>query len=539
LQSKGSETAASAGAKSRIFPHFYKVSAKGIQKFIKPATIAIIVYLFCFGIAMALFPIRPFWNDEWRLIYNIKFKSISQLWGTLDLLQECPRVYLSLLKVISAAFDYSYTSLRLPPLLIGLASIFLIFHLRKKFFPENTVFSYLFILIVVSSQTFTDYLVQVKQYEIDIFLSLVALWQFWTLLKISKEGQVHKASYILLLVSLLIVPYFSYTYPIAIAPAFPIIFLLPLLSKADAQSKRRRLISLYVPLLLAAISILVFYVIDVKNVMADERMYASYQQAYYRHHQETFIEDFWKLFALVGSGFVFELIFGIIGIASFFYIGYRVIKKKAISFSNRNWLELYAVLLLLLILFLFATGKLVGGVARLTAYSVPSISILVISFLEEVKWRFQYRKTSNIVAAILFVALFGNIISTCINNFTYPEYKNRIKTYKHLSHALEDARLQHLPLMVTDGVLGDQYDTKPPSPGQIETNTITPRQIAGADTLCAEVIVKVNPAYKVWDTIPFYYMPDMKWIKEYVQQLPPQYQSVIAGDGIHFQKLKR
>jgi hypothetical protein len=93
--------------------------------------------------------------------------------------------------------------------------------------------------------------------------------------------------------------------------------------------------------------------------------------------------------------------------------------------------------------------------------------------------------------------------------------------------------------MVTDGVLGDQYDTKPPSPGQIETNTITPRQIAGADTLCAEVIVKVNPAYKVWDTIPFYYMPDMKWIKEYVQQLPPQYQSVIAGDGIHFQKLKR
>jgi len=93
--------------------------------------------------------------------------------------------------------------------------------------------------------------------------------------------------------------------------------------------------------------------------------------------------------------------------------------------------------------------------------------------------------------------------------------------------------------MVTDGVLGDPYDTNPLSPGQIQTNTITQRQIAGADTLCAEVIVKVNPAYKVWDTIPFYYMPDSKWVKEYVQQLPSQYQTVIAGDGIHFWKLKR
>jgi len=488
---------------------------------------------------MALFPIRPFWNDEWRLIYNIKFKSIPQLWGTLDLLQECPRVYLSLLKIISATFDYSYTSLRLPPLVIGLASIFLIFHLRKKFFPENSVFSYLFILILVSSQTFTDYLVQVKQYEIDIFLSLVALWQFWVLLKIATEGPVQKASYILLCLSFLVVPYFSYTYPIAIAPVFPIIFLLPLRVKADSHSKRKRLVSLYVPLLLAAISILVFYVVDVKNVMADERMYVSYQRAYYKHHQETFIEDFWKLFALVGSGFLFELIFGIVGIASFFHAGYRLIKKKVVQFSNMNWLELYAILLLLVILFLIATGKLIGGVARLTAYSVPSISILIISFLEEVKWRFQYRKTANIVACILFVALFGNIISTCINNFTYPEYRNRIKTYSHLFNALEEARAQHLPIMVTDGVLGDPYDTNPLSPGQIQTNTITPRQIAGADTLCAEVIVKVNPAYKVWDTIPFYYMPDSKWVKEYVQQLPSQYQTVIAGDGIHFWKLKR
>jgi hypothetical protein len=241
----------------------------------------------------------------------------------------------------------------------------------------------------------------------------------------------------------------------------------------------------------------------------------------------------------VGSGFAFEIIFGVLGIAAFVYGMYRLAKTKVNSYTTSDYIRLYAVLLLLLILGLFITGKLIGGVARLTAYAVHSISILIISLLEDLKDRYSYAKVTNIIAGILFMGLFGNIISTCINSFTYPEYGNRIKTYRNTATALKMARQGKIPIMVTEGVNGDPYEVDAAAPGRISTNNITPKQIEGADTLAAEVIVKVNPEYKVWDTIPVYLVPDTKWTKEYVNQLPPEFKAAIVGDGINYRKVSR
>jgi hypothetical protein len=521
-----------------IFSHFYIVQLKNIDRIVRISTIGIIIYLFAFGIAMAFFPIRPFWNDEWRLIYNIKFKDINQLWGTLDLLQECPRAYLTLIKLISSAFDYSYTALRLPSLVIGFFSILFLFYLRRKLYPGNSVFSYLFILILVSSQAFTDYLVQVKHYEMDIFLCLVALWQLLVLLKISRTGVADKSEYILLYLTFLLLPYFSYIYPITVAPIF-VVILIRAITQQEHGNQRRFLWTIYMPLLIVATGIAIFYFIDVKNLMADKRMYVSYLQVYYKGEKPNFLLDFWNLFALVGSGFIFEIIFGVLGIASFFYGIYRLVKTKVETFTNQDYLRLYAVLLLLLVLFLFLTGKLIGGVARLTVYSVPSISILIISLLEDIKAKYNYVKLANTIAGILFLGLFGNIISSCINNFTYFEYSNRIRTYRNTEQALREARVNRIPFLVTEEINGDPVDLDPPIPGVIRNNTIDAKQIAGADTLAGEVIVKVNPGYKVWDTIPVYMIPDTKWAQEYVKQLPVEYQSAIVGDGINYRKINR
>ena len=180
-----------------------------------------------------------------------------------------------------------------------------------------------------------------------------------------------------------------------------------------------------------------------------------------------------------------------------------------------------------------------GSVARLTVFTVPSISMLIISFFGDLKARYSYIKLANILTSILFIGLFGNIISTCINTFTYPEYSNRIATYSNTSLALKQSRLSKIPILITDGVLGDKIDEHAPVPGKISFNTITPKQIAGVDTLCAEAVLKVNPEYKVWDTIPVYFIPDMKWTNEYMKQLPAEYKSAIAGDGINFIKLNR
>lgn len=508
-----------------------------IEKVVRIATIGIVIYLLGFGIAQAFFPIRPFWNDEWRLIYNIKFKDINGLWGRLDLLQECPRVYLSVLKWISQAFDYSYTSLRLPPLIIGLASVFFIFRLRLKLYPRNGFLSYLFILILVSSQTFTDYLVQVKQYEMDIFLCLLALWQLITLLEISEDRKVGNGKYVLLCLTFLLVTYLSYIFPITVAPIFPVMGIALFLSKKGNQGGR--VWKIIAPLILVTISIAVFYYIDVSNVMADEKMYVSYQKAYYHGHKETFIEDFWNLFALVGSGFVFEIIFGVLGIVSFFYAIYKLLAKRFYGLELADYIRMYAVGLLILVLILFAMGKLTGGVARLTAYAVPSISILIISLLEDLRARTKWVKPAGAIAAILFVALFINIITSCINTFTYSEYSNRIETYRRTGDVLKLTRQSKLPIMITDGVNGDKVDSIPPAPGRVAFATIDHRQIEGADTLAPEAILKVHPEYKVWDTVTVFYIPDMHWTQEYIRQLPQQFSSAIAFDGIHYQALRK
>lgn len=528
--------------KKELFPHFYDMNFKRIDRVVRIAIIGIIIYSLCFGIAMAIFPIRPFWNDEWRLVYNIKFKNVHQLWGTLDLLQQCPRTYLTLLKGISSSFDYSYTSLRLPPLVIGFFNILLCIYLKKKLFQNNSTYNYLFILIFISSQTFTDYIVQVKQYEMDLFLCLVALWQLIVLLDLFETKAVNTYKYVLLCISFLGVPFFSYIYPIVVAPIFPIILLksISYINYEEARKSKPRLLFLaYMPLILVTISIIIFYFIDVKQLMADNRMYASYQKMLGNEKgDKNFIKDLWNLFALVGSGFIYEIIFGVLGIASFLYGSYRLAKIEVNAFTKEDYFKLYSVLLIIITLGLFLSGKLLGGVARLVCFTVPSISILIISFLDE-KVRNSSAKLANIVATILFLGLFLNIITSFINRFTYPEYANRIKTYWNTGDALKQARLGKLPILITNGALGDKINKTPLSPGKITTNTITPAQIAGADTVCAEVVVKDNPEYKTWDSVTIYTIPDIKWINDYMKQLPPQYTSAIAGDGVNFMKLKR
>ena len=516
---------------------------KNREQIIRVATIGIIVYLLCFGMVMAFFPIRPFWNDEWRLVYNLKFKDVHGLWGRLDLLQQCPRTYLTVYKEFAAFFDYSYTSLRLPSLLIGTITVIVLWSLKSRIVPNHTIYSYLFVLIILSSQTFTDYLVQTKQYEMDLLLSILAFWQLFTLLEVRERGiSGRELRFAGLCASFFIAPFFSYVYPIVVAPLFLVMLVVAGQSGNSVQGSRKTVNFMFViiPLLLLAMSIMVFYLVDVRQLMSDNRMYQSYQQMLgLKEHENPIVANSWCLFSLVGSGLIFEVVFGILGIAAFLYCGYLVIRTKRQDYSTAHYLNLYAVLLLCLTLALMATGKLMGGVARLTVFTVPSISMLIIAFLRMLNEQFIKVMPGRIISGILFLALFGNVLSTCINCFTYPEYKNRILAFNRTAKALREARLAKIPLLYTDGVKGDKIDNTPSAPGIISAYNITPRQISGDDPLSAEIILKVNPEYKVWDTVHAYWMPDAKFIADYIGQLPKDCHAVIAGNGVTYQLYKR
>ena len=43
------------------------------------------------GLVNTFFFTKPFWIDEWRIIYNLKTRSVPGLWDTLDFLQQFPR----------------------------------------------------------------------------------------------------------------------------------------------------------------------------------------------------------------------------------------------------------------------------------------------------------------------------------------------------------------------------------------------------------------------------------------------------------------
>lgn len=71
-------------------------------------TIATLLFLIAWGFISVIFPVRPFWIDEWRIIYNLKFKTAEGLRGPMDFMQQFPRAYLQLIKAFTALFNCSY-----------------------------------------------------------------------------------------------------------------------------------------------------------------------------------------------------------------------------------------------------------------------------------------------------------------------------------------------------------------------------------------------------------------------------------------------
>ena len=267
-------------------------------------------------------------------------------------------------------------------------------------------------------------------------------------------------------------------------------------------------------------------------------MYSSYRKMLgLTDGEHPFIVNIWRLFALVGSGALFEVVFGLLGFTAVAW-GCAALKKGSTLLFRQWYLHLYALLLLMVTTAMILSGKMMGGVARLTVFTVPSIAYLIVIMLQDAAANRRIVKAANTMVVILFAGLAGNILTTCINTFTYPEYINRITTYKRVGEALDLARRSHLPMLYTDGVKGDKISESSYEPGLIREHTITAEQIAGVDTLCAEVILKVHPAYKVWDACPLFLAPDFKYLPVYVQQVPGAYPAVIATDGLQTMKLE-
>ncbi len=471
-------------------------------------TLAAIWTLGIWGLVLTIWPLQPFWIDEWRFIFNLKFLDWTHLWGPLRYTQQCPRLYLALVKVLNAPFWYSYATLRLPALILSLASMLLAWRLMQRIYSRRDDWlAPLFVLIIISSQTFTTYLVQTKHYEAEIFLALVALWQCLELEAICLDRMTH-GRYALLCGSLAIAPFFSYTYPVAIAPAL-------LLAGVQALKSREKLRRLLFPLTLAVAGIAAFYLTDVRQLMHDESMhrYWAYRMATGGLTQR--LENLWYFFAALGPGAVFEVIFGVLGVGAFVIGALRVSGKVARTVDNPGrWIDAYVILLILLVIVLSASGQLPAGEAKFSAFCVPALGMMIVSFLQ---WlRLRRSRGAAAIGILLFGDLSGNIISIIYNFHTGPEYMQRMRIYGATQSAITRAQAMKVPILVTPAIAW---------PDEIV------HKVPFLENMTADAILKTWPAYDARHSLPVYAVPDTC---TGVGQFHNLFREAIMGNGAHY-----
>ena len=501
---------------------------QSFEKLVRKLTLFTLLFIICIGLVLVFVPIQPFWVDEWFIISSLKTKNIAQIFGQLNFMQQFPRVYLALVKVFTHFFNYSYFSLRFPSFVVSMSTIVLGYRVLNKLFGRDSFLRYLFVLIIVSSFTFTEYFVEMKQYPMDIFASVLAIWQLIELLEISRDNNVKVRRYLFLCAGFLIAPCFSYTYPIAIAPAYIVVLLqtIAIFKSGQPLTKKKRItITQWVPLLIGLIGMALFYFIDAKQLATDRIMHDrwSFLMLDSDHKFVSFCSGFYSLFSQTGNGIVFENIFGVLGICGFILgvvSGAKGILER--EYSLELQLRIYSSLVIILTLLLYVAKKLPLGTPRLNAFTTPSIAILVIYLLGWVsKSRQQWQQLA--LPALLYLGVAGNVFTHFIGYFTAPEYHRRMKTYVATENAIILAQDKKLPILITTGVA-------------------FPYEQAAADAGAPDPavwVLKTFPAYNIHEQLAVYPLRDTGDANAYLAQLPVGTDKVLAGDGISFHIIDR
>lgn len=500
---------------------------------VNSATAARYVTLFTIGVMLlwggvsVFFEVRPFWVDEWRIIYNLKFRDVPGLWGKLDFMQQFPRTYLSILKEWTSRNDYSYFSLRLPAYLEGVAAMVLMYRMAVRLFPAEKYNRFLMVLMLVSCGTFTEYFVEVKQYTMDLLLAVVALWQTRMLLRVS-EKKVTGGWYVLLCLSFLIAPFFSYTYPIVIAPAFVVLLVQNILSWRERKGEGGSVpifLMQWLPLFLCTFSITVFYLKDAYLLGKDEDMHRFWAHLMMEGGFDPvkFLVNFFHFFAQAGSGFVFWWLFGIFCTVSFGYGIYKTfLQIKAGGRDMNSLMMLYIVLLPMVVMLLYTAGKLPVGEPRLSAFAVPAISIMLVAFLSE-NWPAKTRKVFSVISFAMFAGLAGNVVSTIVASFTDSKYSKRMEIYRNTQSAIAEAQDKSIPIMITPGVAYPYELTK---------------NLPFDNTVPGDWVLMTFPAYSAEGKVPVYGIADLSEPDRVLDRMPPGVDSVMVGDGIRYEVVK-
>ncbi|MBC7554473.1 MAG: glycosyltransferase family 39 protein [Taibaiella sp.] len=514
----------------------------------RTVTLCSLFFLIGFGFVVTLFPLKPFWVDEWRIIYNLKSKDATALWGPLDLMQQFPRTYLQVFKAVTQYFDYSYLSLRLPSLIVGTLTLVFGYRLLKRLFPGQPAHGYLFILILASSHTFVVYFVQVKQYTMDMFMSILCLWQLLELLAVKRHSRL-SGTYFLLCFSFIVAPFFSYSYPILVAPVFAIGVLQTVFMSPFGGSKPMFVIRLWLPLLLCLVSLGAFYLLDVAQLMKDNGMKIFWEsmmmQDGFRPLQ--FLRSLYLIFANTGNGALFEIIFGVTGLAAFYFSAREsVLHFKRCIEDPPAQVRLYALGLIIIIIVLFVAGKLPIGEPRLICYAVPSIAILIIRLLRYLALHQRTAKFATGLTVVLFLGTVGNIINNPVKSITGKDYRKKFAIYNNVTAAIKKAQEMRIPVFVTSAISFPDIKVISFPLTDVRADILcfpagydTLADFIGYDDMPADWVVKTMPAYQLNMRTPVYAVDDISNALLYLSKIPGGYPAAVAVNDTTFRMIRQ
>lgn len=254
------------------------IQQKHIEQFISKYILLIIICGILIVESISITRMKPFWLDEWFVIFNIKFKEIDEFFfRPLEFSQGFPRVYLSLLKYFSRTFDYSHLSLVIIPSIIQALNIIFFWHLSKEaVYRENKLKGYFLVLLFLSYKTTFVYFTQIKPYTMELFCSLLAIWQYYEFGRHFKYSRAKDFRFWIAVGILPVAPFLSYSYPIIITPLLTGLFFTFVYTGKTFDNTMKTLF----PLALFLISIVIEYYIDIKFALSSNIHRANLWRTY-------------------------------------------------------------------------------------------------------------------------------------------------------------------------------------------------------------------------------------------------------------------
>lgn len=115
----------------------------------------------------------PLWEDEAFLATNLLDRGYGELLGPLECRQICPVLFLWVQLTVVKLFGFSEHTLRLFPLVTGLAELFLFRHLAGRFLKQSALVAAVALFAV--AYPCIRYSAEAKPYGTDLFVSLVLM----------------------------------------------------------------------------------------------------------------------------------------------------------------------------------------------------------------------------------------------------------------------------------------------------------------------------------------------------------------------------